>query len=350
MPFTLGNTMRIFGRNRLYLKNAEVVADLAGIDHLVFDKTGTITHPNETKVDFESTEGKALNEGQSAYIASLVKHSTHPLSQRIFQHLNIADLLEVTAFQEIPGKGIQGLVEGIEVKVGSEQWIKGERFGDQATNQLQTKVFVKVGNQVLGHFVMQHEYREGLSELVQDMQRQYDTSLISGDNDAEAERLKAFFGQQSILKFQQKPADKLAFISELQQKGKQVMMMGDGLNDAGALQQSNVGIAISEDTSSFSPACDAILDAGVFHQLPAFLKFAKTSLKVVKMSFVLSLLYNFVGVAFAVSGHLSPVVAAILMPLSSITVVSFVILMTNALAKYQGLQIGDGQGNSKQNS
>lgn len=341
MPFTLGNTMRILGRNRLYLKNAEVVADLAGVNHLVFDKTGTITHPNETKVGFEPTENQGLNAGQNAYIASLVKHSTHPLSQRIFKYLGIAHLLEVTNFEEIPGKGIKGVVDSIEVKVGSEKWIKGEALKAQATNQLQTRVFVQLGNEVLGHFVMQHEYREGLSELVQDMQRQYDTSLISGDNDAEAERLKLLFGQQSILKFQQKPADKLAFISELQQQGKQVMMMGDGLNDAGALQQSNVGIAVSEDTSSFSPACDAILDASVFHQLPTFLRFSKTSLKVVKMSFVLSLMYNLIGVAFAVSGHLSPVVAAILMPLSSITVVSFVILMTNVLAKYQGLQIGD---------
>ncbi|WP_299453827.1 heavy metal translocating P-type ATPase metal-binding domain-containing protein [uncultured Microscilla sp.] len=341
MPFTLGNTMRIFGRNRLYLKNAEVVADLAGINHLVFDKTGTITHPNETKISFEANQNQGLSPEQAVHIASLVKHSTHPLSQRIFKHLNIQNLAEVTQFKEIPGKGIKGKVGGVEVSVGSEQWIKGEEFAPQNVAQLQTKVFVKLSDEVVGGFVMQHEYRQGLGKLIQRMQSQYDTALISGDNDAEAERLKSFFGQQSILKFQQKPADKLAFINELQQEGKQVMMMGDGLNDAGALQQSHVGIAVSEDTSSFSPACDAILDARVFDKLPEFLKFSKTSLKVVKMSFVLSLLYNLIGVAFAVSGNLSPVVAAILMPLSSITVVSFVIVTTNALAKYQGLVIGD---------
>ncbi|EAY31193.1 heavy metal translocating P-type ATPase [Microscilla marina] len=341
MPFTLGNTMRIFGRNRLYLKNAEVVADLAGINHLVFDKTGTITHPNETKISFDAVQNQGLSPEQALCIASLVKHSTHPLSQRIFKHLNIQNLAEAAQFNEIPGKGIMGIVKGTEVKVGSEQWIKGEDFVPQNVAQLQTKVFVKLGDEVLGGFVMQHEYRQGLGKLIQGMQSHYGTSLISGDNDAEAERLKSLFGQQSILKFQQKPADKLAFINDLQQEGKQVMMMGDGLNDAGALQQSHVGIAVSEDTSSFSPACDAILDARVFDKLPRFLKFSKTSLKVVKMSFVLSLLYNLIGVAFAVSGNLSPVVAAILMPLSSITVVSFVIVTTNALAKYQGLVIGD---------
>ena len=338
MPFTLGNTMRIFGRNKLYLKNAEVVADLAAINHLVFDKTGTITHPNETRVIFEPLGNQALTATQSTYIASLVKHSTHPLSQRIFKHLNNLALIDVENFQEIPGKGIRGIVNGIEVKVGSEKWIKGKSFSSAENHQLQTKVYISTDNQVLGSFVMQHEYRENLGNLIHEIQTQYGTSLISGDNDAEATKLKTFFGNDSALKFQQNPTDKLAFIEELQADEAQVMMLGDGLNDAGALQQSNVGIAVSEDTSSFSPACDAILDASVFDKLPAFLKFAKISIKVVKMSFVLSLLYNLTGVAFAVSGNLSPVVAAILMPLSSITVVGFVILVTNVLAKYQGLQ------------
>lgn len=337
MPFTLGNTMRIFGRNKLYLKNAEIVADLAAINHLVFDKTGTITHPNETKVVFEPVGNQGLTKVQSSYIASLVKHSTHPLSQRIFKHLNVQELIDAEGFQEIPGKGVQGIIDGIEVKAGSEKWIKGKGFSSAKNHQLQTRVYISVGNETLGSFVMQHEYREGLSDLVNEIQTQYDTSLISGDNDAEAERLKTFFGNNSTLRFQQNPADKLNFIEKLQNQNAQVMMMGDGLNDAGALQQSNVGIAVSEDTSSFSPACDAILDASVFDKLPAFLKFSKTSIKVVKMSFVLSLLYNLTGVAFAVSGNLSPVVAAILMPLSSITVVGFVILVTNVLAKRQGL-------------
>lgn len=337
MPFTLGNTMRIFGRNRLYLKNAEVVANMAAINHLVFDKTGTITHPQETQVAFRTLGSEQLTDTERTYITSLVKHSTHPLSQRIFSHLNQATLLAVEGFQEIPGKGIQGTIEGIEVKVGSEQWLYSHSSANHLENQLQTKVYIRFGHRVLGYFVMQHEYREGLQALLQAVQPQYNTSLISGDNAAEATRLKKIFGAKSFMKFQQKPADKLAFVKAMQAQGSQVMMLGDGLNDAGALQQSQVGMAVSEDTSSFSPACDAILDASMFHKIPAFLKFAQTSLRVVKMSFVLSLLYNLVGIAFAVSGHLSPVVAAILMPLSSVTVVSFVILMTNILAKHRGL-------------
>ena len=333
MPFTLGNTMRIFGRNRLYLKNAEVVADIAAVNHLVFDKTGTITHPQETKIGFESADDSSLDTHQANAIASLVKHSTHPLSQRIFSFLEGASLWEVADFEEIPGKGIQGMVSKHWVKVGSKSWVTGQISPQNANPQLQTQVYVSLDDQILGHFVMQHEYRENLPQLIQNLQAQYQTSLISGDHDAEAARLQQFFGQDSEMRFQQKPADKLAFVRDLQSSGAQVMMLGDGLNDAGALQQSEVGIAISEDTSSFSPACDAILDAAIFHKIPRFLKFSKMSIRVVKMSFVLSLLYNLTGVAFAVTGYLSPVIAAILMPLSSITVVSFVILMTNILAR-----------------
>jgi Cu+-exporting ATPase len=135
------------------------------------------------------------------------------------------------------------------------------------------------------------------------------------------------------LVFNQKPEQKLEFIKQLQASGKNVMMVGDGLNDAGALAQSNVGISISENVNVFSPACDAILDATQFQKLNYFLKFSKKSMLVIKMSFGLSLLYNVVGLTFAVTGKLEPLVAAIIMPLSTITIVSFVTLMSNYYAR-----------------
>jgi Cu+-exporting ATPase len=110
-------------------------------------------------------------------------------------------------------------------------------------------------------------------------------------------------------------------------------MIGDGLNDAGALLQSNVGIVVSEDTNVFSPACDAILDANQFQKIPDFFALSKEAIRIIHYCFVLSFLYNIIGLYFAVTGQLEPVIAAILMPLSSISVVVFTTILTNIKSK-----------------
>lgn len=133
--------------------------------------------------------------------------------------------------------------------------------------------------------------------------------------------------------FNQKPEHKLSFIEESQQNNHHVMMVGDGLNDSGALAQSDVGIAVSEDINVFSPACDGILSAEKFSEIPLFLKLAKQSMKIIRTAFLISLVYNIIGLYFAVTGQLSPVVAAILMPLSSISIVVFTTIATNMISK-----------------
>jgi Cu+-exporting ATPase len=116
------------------------------------------------------------------------------------------------------------------------------------------------------------------------------------------------------------------------------MMIGDGLNDAGALMQSDVGIVVSDDTNNFSPACDGIVDAKQFEKIRPLMNYSRTAMRIIMVSYVISLLYNIVGVSFAVQGTMSPLVAAILMPISSVTIISFSTLASYLTGRLYGFK------------
>jgi Cu+-exporting ATPase len=167
--------------------------------------------------------------------------------------------------------------------------------------------------------------------------KNYQLHILSGDNDSEKKQLQTYFPLAPLM-FNQSPQDKLEYIKELKENSaRRVLMLGDGLNDAGALKQSDVGIAVSENTSQFTPASDGILDSDNVNKLDAFLSYARAGKNVTLASWIISILYNFVGLSFALSANLSPMVAAILMPISSITIVTFVTIATGIAARRRGL-------------
>lgn len=135
------------------------------------------------------------------------------------------------------------------------------------------------------------------------------------------------------MRFNQSPQDKLDFVRDMQSDGHKVMMIGDGLNDAGALRQSDLGVVVAEDTNNFTPACDAILNAREFPGLPSFVRLSRAGVRVVHWSYAVAFTYNAIGLAYAVTGQLSPLVAAVLMPTSSISIVLFGVGMSNLAAR-----------------
>ena len=153
----------------------------------------------------------------------------------------------------------------------------------------------------------------------------------------EKSKLLEIFSGFKNMSFDQMPSDKLNYIRRLQSEGRKVIMIGDGLNDAGALLQSDIGIAVAEDVSSFSPASDLIINGSSFGLLDKVLRFATTAKHVVYWSFMISFIYNIAGLYFAVRGELSPILAAVLMPLSSISVVIFSTVVTRYMAKRKDL-------------
>ena len=330
-PFTLGSALRIFGRNKFYLKNTHVIEKLSKITDIVFDKTGTITESKNVNINYE---GKELTDYEKMLVKSLVRNSSHPLSGNIYKFLQTEYFNTIEDYKEYVGKGIEGTVDGNDVKIGSAEFVNSEINSDNFSG---SKIFVSINNDIKGFYKISNQYRKGLKEIINSFGNRFNISLLSGDNDSEKQNLQNIFSKNTNMLFKQSPQNKLDFINGLQQNDKKVLMIGDGLNDAGALQQSDVGITVSENINNFSPACDGILEAESFIKLKDFIKFSATSKKIIIVSFIISFLYNFIGLSFAVQGTLSPVIAAILMPLSSITVVVFTTFTTNILAKRKGL-------------
>jgi Cu+-exporting ATPase len=324
-PFALGNMLRIFGKKKFYLKNTNVIENISKIDTLVFDKTGTITTNKNSNIHFQ---GESLNNFETDAVKSILRSSNHPLSRMLYEYLHDGEKYEILGFKEILGKGIRGIVLDHEIFLGSAHFV-----GANIENELNTYIYIKIDNTIKGKYIFNNEYREGLKSSLKSFSKNYDIAILSGDNEGEKENLQQLLPVKSQLLFNQKPEDKLLYIKSLQDINHKVMMLGDGLNDAGALVQSNVGIAISENINVFSPACDGILDASEFKNLPNFIQLSKKAIQVIKVSFGLSFLYNLVGMFFAITGTLSPIVAAILMPLSSISVVTFVTISTNFISK-----------------
>lgn len=326
IPFTFGSTMRQFGRRGFYIKNTDVVEKLRNIDTIIFDKTGTITINNTMKTQFV---GNKLTSEQLRIIKSLTSNSSHPLSATIKESIDLQELLPVTKFQEIPSLGITGITQGKKINMGSSKFVTGK--DDDIPNS--TNVYVFIENKILGYFKIENIYRTGLREVLNKLKKTYSLFLLSGDNDAEKNNLSPIFGSGDNLKFNQSPTDKMDFVKKQKENGNKVLMIGDGLNDAGALIESDIGLTIADDIYSFSPACDGIIESSKFKLLPKFISFTHTSMSIVIISFIISFAYNLIGLYFAVQGNLSPLIAAILMPISSVSVVSFATFSINYLAK-----------------
>jgi Cu+-exporting ATPase len=376
-PFALGTAQRVLSRRNVYLKNPYVIETLAEVDSVVFDKTGTLTAAGAGSVTWVGAPAsgpgakvgqravpeagapvhvdEALAETEERWLFSMTRHSTHPLPVRIGEAIKRDYFPEpVRSFLETTGCGMEGSVAGHEIWMGSAAWLESRGAGSAAFTPLQrtateqvcenldaradatvkrpkgrapeaggSVVHVAIDGQYRGHFVLASAVRPETERLAAGLSGGCEVALLSGDNEKERGRFAAMFGPAAQLNFNQSPLDKLNFIQRWQEAGKTVMMVGDGLNDAGALRQADVGVAVVENVSAFSPASDVILAAGMVTRTAEVLRYAKQSLRVVRTAFWISAAYNVVGVTIAASGKLAPVVCAILMPVSSVTVVAF---------------------------
>lgn len=321
-PFTYGNILRVFSKNHFFVKEANAISALSEINHIVLDKTGTITKKDSSNAVYIGT---VLPQEASDMFYTLAYQSNHPLSISIVESITNAHILDMSYFQEDLGKGLQGIITGKHVKLGSSQWVTGQKSNV-------TSVYASIDGQVYGYFQIQTQYRPGLRKVLDGLASFTKISILSGDNDSELSNLKKLFPSFKYLKFNLNPAQKALEIIELQ-KDEKVLMIGDGINDSNAIARGDFGVAITENLSGFYPGSDAVLLADSFSKLPEFVALARYSKAVLKWSLVFSLMYNLTGVILAVSGLLTPIIAAILMPISSVSVVLLDTLLVRKKAK-----------------
>ncbi len=331
-PFTFGHAIRILGRNGLFVKNSAVVDKLSQLRQIVFDKTGTLTQREQGELDLSAVE---WDEDDRRLVKTACQHSTHPLSRQLASSIEEDVWPATDLFDEQKGRGIVAVINGHRVLIGSAALVGLK----EENNQQATIVYIRIDDLLLGYVRFKNRYRTGMENTVAHLGEHYGLAVLSGDNDQERQYLHKVFGEHTSIRFNQSPADKLEAIAQIKQQNSGLLMMvGDGLNDAGALRKADVGMAVSEQSGQFTPASDAILDAGMVPSLDKLLAFVRQTRTVIFSNLGLSLIYNITGISFALSGLLTPVVSAILMPLSSITIVLNATFMTRYFARKNQLR------------
>jgi Cu+-exporting ATPase len=315
-PITLGTAMGLLGSRGFYLKTPSVAFDLSRIDVIAFDKTGTLTGGVERVV----VDARHMSRTAWSRVRALARQSVHPVSRAIAGRAIDADspetLMELRGMREVPGQGISATVDGVAVAIGTAGFVAAYHGGPVDGTPDRTHIVAAAER---GWVRLTTAIRPGLPAAARALAAIYDVWLLSGDHDRERARWTDVFGTR--MRFRQTPQDKLAFVAGARGEGRHVLMIGDGLNDSGALAAADVGVAVSDETACIVPACDAVIAGDRLADLPAFLRYAARARSVVFACFAISLAYNAVGLTLALGGALTPLASAILMPVSSLTIV-----------------------------
>jgi Cu+-exporting ATPase len=332
-PFALGHGIRWLAKNQFFVKDIQAFERMAQVDTLVFDKTGTLTLQSQAEPSVHFNRELSEKEWNALY--SLVFQSTHPLSKQVKKFLHQRSIIPLQQFKEVTGKGLEAYFDTLFVQVGSAKFTQNHLSTPEGFISSETRLFVSIDYQPIGFMEFPWENRPGIESLLHRLRHQYEIHLLSGDKKEHAAQLLDWFENQNQVKFDCSPLEKMEYIQALQKKGKIVAMIGDGLNDAGALQQAQVGIAVSDDHLHFTPSSDAILKGSELAHLGNYLNYSKFGLQLIKASFLLSLVYNGIGLSYAIQGNLYPLVAAILMPINSISM----LLIANVGMNWKGQRL-----------
>ena len=291
---------RLF-RAGLLVKDGTALERLAEVDTVVFDKTGTLTMP--------AAAGDALDTETQSIALALTQNATHPISQAIAASLDNVTPATLTDHQEYAGQGLSAKYQGTTVRLGSGEWI-GAGKG----------TYIRIGNHPAQKITLRSELREGAVDLVKAWQDAgLSIHLVSGDDADETGRIARILGIDAWCA-ETKPADKIAYIEKLSGKGAQVLMVGDGLNDTGALAAAYASVSPATAADASRAASDIVLLNDSLVPLVELPLVARSARARIKENFAISTIYNIIAVPIALAGFATPLIAAIAMSTSSITV------------------------------
>lgn len=330
LPFASSEAAQALAKAGLFVKDAKIIERLAHIKQIAFDKTGTLTEPQQIRW-FDQTDTETRPDySVIGLILAASRASTHPLLQAIgdkFEYTKFS--VELSNVINHQGKGMTFEADGKRYKIGSIAFV-----GHQINQDLQQQSIVCISENetLIGYFLIGQTMKRGIKSMLNDLIASYKVNILTGDHLAGAEMIAASTQGTGInISANQKPSDKLNFIKSCQAQSMPVMMVGDGINDGPAMRTANVGLAIVPRGKYFHPTADALTLSDQLAALPNWLKFSRQTLQMVRVGLAISLIYNALAYYWAITGFLTPVVAALFMPLSSLSVVAITVLLT----KYQ---------------
>ncbi|MBO6524274.1 MAG: cadmium-translocating P-type ATPase [Balneolaceae bacterium] len=318
-------------QNGVLIKNAESLESLNKIDALIIDKTGTITEGKPSVEEIISVNDQLDSDDILQLAASLNNESEHPLAKAITNHAieKEVDLKNVTNFESITGKGIRGSVDGKEIKLGNQKMIDvKDGSADDYLESGKTVSWLSIDDKVTGFVVIADSIKESSKKAIQELQdKGIEVTMLTGDNPQTAKAVAEEVGLDSF-KAECMPEDKINEVKRLQDEGKKVAMAGDGTNDAPALAQADIGIAMGTGTDVAIESASITLVKGDLNGIVKAYHLSEEVLKNIKQNLFFALIYNTVGipvaagVLFPIFGILlSPMIAALAMSFSSVSVI-----------------------------
>ena len=335
-PMAIAVASGVSARHGILVKNGAVLEVLRDVDHFVFDKTGTLTKGQLAMVGDLWHEEVPVMETHRV-VASIEHLSEHSLGYGLVSSLqkrynwSAKDFLPVEAFKTVAGKGVQAKVGDQVWRIGTAKWLFDEGFAvpdllrnraEEEARNARTAVWVANSQQILGVIFLEDELREDAVELMRSLRDQgKQITLLSGDLQVVANAVAERLGEINVIA-EVMPQDKNEVIAKMQQSGSKVAMVGDGVNDAPALVRADVGIALGSGTDVSMESADIILMNNQLISVDTAVQLSERTLRTVKQNIASSIAYNIIMVPLAMSGVLTPLIAAITMPLSSLVVIA----------------------------